>query len=71
MFSGRQQYKQELARSTYKASQVSLAMGSKEKAEEELCEAYTLRRSVVQDDVRGMDELKESDYDELVVFWSR
>lgn len=46
-------------------------MGNKEKADEELREAYTLRRSVVQDDVRGMDELKESDYDELVFFWSR
>lgn len=71
MFSGRQQYKQELARSTYKASQVSLAMGNKERAEEELREAYTLRRSVVQDDDRDIDELKEVDYDELVVFWSR
>lgn len=46
-------------------------MGNKERAEEELREAYTLRRSVVQDDDRDIDELKEVDYDELVVFWSR
>jgi hypothetical protein len=71
VFSGRQQYRQELARSTYKASQVSFGSGSTSKAESELRDAFRLRQALVPDDDRGMDELTEEDYDNLVVFWSR
>ena len=71
VFSGRQQYRQELARSTYKASQVSFGSGNSSKAEAELRDAFRLRQSLVPDDDHGMDELTEEDYDNLVVFWSR
>ncbi len=71
VFGGRLQYRQELARTTYKASQVSLASGNNDKAEAELREAFHLRQALLPDDHRGMDELTEEDYDNLVVFWSR
>lgn len=71
VFRGRPQYRQELARSMFKASQVSLGMGNIEKAEVELRDAFHLRQSLIPDDHRGMDELTEEDYDNLVVFWSR
>ncbi|KAM3476171.1 hypothetical protein MY8738_007067 [Beauveria namnaoensis] len=71
VFSGRRQYRQELARSTYKASQVSRAMGNNSKAEAELQEAFQLRRALLPGDRRGNDELTEADFDNLVVFWSR
>ncbi|EGX95344.1 NB-ARC and TPR domain protein [Cordyceps militaris CM01] len=71
VFGGRRQYQQELARSTYKASQVSRAMGNNDKAEEQLQEACQLRRALIPGDRRGNDELNEADFDSLVVFWSR
>lgn len=71
IFSGRHQYRQELARTTYKASRVSLTLGNLPKAEEERREAFRLRQLLVPDDERGVDEIMEKDYDVLVVFWSR
>ncbi|KAJ8125977.1 hypothetical protein O1611_g7661 [Lasiodiplodia mahajangana] len=71
VFSGRHQYRQELARSTFKASQVSKAIGNEDKANEQLREAFELRRALVPDDTRDIDETHEDDYDHLVVFWSR
>lgn len=70
LFSGRQQYRQELARSTYKASQVSFGSGNTSKAESELRDAFRLRQALVSDYDHDMDELTE-DYDSLIVFWSR
>ncbi|KAI0120070.1 P-loop containing nucleoside triphosphate hydrolase protein [Nemania sp. FL0031] len=71
VFSGRQQYRQELARSTFKAAQVSRAIGDEGKADEQLRMAFELRCSLVPDDTRNIDEIHEDDYDKLVVFWSR
>ncbi|KUJ18332.1 uncharacterized protein LY89DRAFT_733010 [Mollisia scopiformis] len=61
----------ELARSTYKASQVSFGSVNTSKAESELRDAFHFLQALVPDDDRGMDELTEEDYDNLVVFWSR
>jgi len=46
-------------------------MGLEDKAAKEFQEAFVIRQSLVPSDKRGIDELKEEDYDELVVFWSR
>ncbi|TPX10758.1 uncharacterized protein E0L32_008327 [Thyridium curvatum] len=71
VFSERPQYVQELARSTYKASQVSAAIGNQKKADSELRDAFQLYQQLVPGDRRGIDEIKEADYDSLVVFYSR
>lgn len=71
VFSGRPRYKQEYARALYKAGQLSQAVGNSARATLEFEEAYRLRQGLVRDDQRGIEELQESDFDDLVVFWSR
>jgi hypothetical protein len=71
VFSGRPRYRNELARSTYKAAQLSQEMGLDDKAAQEFQEAFSIRQKLVPKDKRHMEDLREADYDELVVFWSR
>jgi hypothetical protein len=47
------------------------AMGEAAEAEDLFRQAHQLRRKIVPGDRRQVSELKECDYDKLVIFWSR
>lgn len=71
IFSNRSYYKNEQARATYKRAQLFSAQGDKAKALEHFKKAFGLRKSLLPGDKKLMNQLSETDYDDLVIFWSR
>lgn len=64
-------YRPELARTTFKKSQLLHIMGEEEEAALALNRATELRRTLVPGDERSCSELRDEDFDTLVIFWSR
>lgn len=60
----------DLARCKYRTGQVLQMAGRDEDAFEEDARAYELRKALVPGDARGIGEMVEADYDELVAFWT-
>ncbi|PVH75066.1 hypothetical protein DL98DRAFT_536965 [Cadophora sp. DSE1049] len=66
VFCGRQQYRQDLARSTYKASQVSFGSGNTSQADAELQDAFHLRQIFF---LMTIEELMSSQKKTLTTSW--
>lgn len=71
IFRSRPYLRNEVAQTTYKMGQIYLSTGDNVRARQEFREAHSLRRRLRPQDKRPVEEMKESDYDELVIFWSR
>ena len=71
VYSARKCHLNELTRSLYKRGQLLSHRGNKEEANASWSKAYQLRRSIVKDDLRPIDEVLEKDYDKLIIFWNR
>lgn len=46
-------------------------MGQLEEADEHMRRAYDIRKRLKRTDSRPLEQLDETDFDELVAFWSR
>ena len=71
VYSVRKCHLNELARTLYKRGQLLSTKGAKSEADACWSRAYELRRSIVKDDLRPIDEVLEEDYDKLIIFWNR
>ena len=71
VYSARKCHLNELARTLYKRGQLLSTRGNKLEAAASWSRAYELRRSIVKDDPRPIDEVLEKDYDKLIIFWNR
>ena len=71
VYSARKCHRNEYARSLYKRAQLLSAMGNQSGAASLRTRAYELRRSIVKDDLRPIDEIEEKDYNKLIIFWNR
>ncbi|RSL54940.1 hypothetical protein CEP54_009623 [Fusarium duplospermum] len=71
IFRSRSYLANELARTTFKRSQLHRLMGEDSEADE-LCEkAYKIRKKLKPGDTVAVEKLTEEDFDSLVAFWSR
>lgn len=71
IFGSRPYLRNEVARTTYKKGQMYQSTGDNVLAWREFRKAHSLRRRLRPNDKRTVEELRESDYDQLVIFWSR
>ena len=71
VYSARKCHLNEYARTLYKRAQLLSAMGNQSGSATLWTRAYELRRSIVKDDLRPIDEIEEKDYNKLIIFWNR
>ena len=71
IFNSRSYLSNERARTTFRKGKLFRLMGMGAEAEKLLSEAYTIRKQLEPRDTRPLEQLKESDFDLLVTFWSR
>jgi hypothetical protein len=71
VYSARKCNLNELARTTYKKSQLLAAQGNETQAHALWSDAYKMRRSILNNDKRPIEEIREEDYDKLIIFWNR
>lgn len=61
----------ETARTTYLKGMLYQEMGRMEEANKEMRRAYEMRKRLKRTDSRPLEQLDETDFDQLVAFWSR
>lgn len=61
----------ETARTTYLKGILYQEMGLKEEADKQMRKAYEMRKRLKRRDKRPLEQLDETDFDQLVAFWSR
>lgn len=61
----------ETARATYLKGMLYQEMGRMEEADEQMRKAYEIRKRLKRTDNRPLEQLDETDFDQLVAFWSR
>jgi len=71
IFVSRPYYRHEYARTTYKEAQLLQAQGDEADAAKVFQKAFELRQELLPDEKRQIEDLKEIDYDNMVIFWSR
>lgn len=71
IFQDRPSFRHELARTTFKKGQLLRLMGRESEADDVMAQAYKIRRHLMPQDVRPLEQLAEDDFDKLVIFWSR
>ncbi|KIM96972.1 hypothetical protein OIDMADRAFT_131554 [Oidiodendron maius Zn] len=71
VFGSRKNMKPELARTTYKKSQWFEAQGDKVSSLTFRTEAFKLYQELVKPNLRTQEEISESDYNKLIIFWNR
>jgi hypothetical protein len=71
IFSARSYLTNERARTTFKKGKLLQLMGQVTESNKLLLEAYGIRKQLRPYDMRPLDKLEESDFDELVAYWSR
>jgi len=64
-------YKPQAARSSFMKGRLLIAMGNIVEGDAQLKRAMELRREIVPDDHRTVDQLTDQDFDELVWYYSR
>ena len=64
-------YGPEIARTTFLKSRLAILQGEKDEADNLREEAATLRAKIPNAPQKAINDLEESDFDELVTFWSR
>jgi len=70
-YGGREIYKPEIARATYKRSKVLHLLGRSDQAREDLMSSRELLRMITRAPVNAEEDLQDSDFDEQISFWSR
>jgi hypothetical protein len=71
IFSDKPHLQNELTRTKFKRGELLRLMGQEEEAQNAILEAYRLRKELVPEDDRSLEELKVNDFDKLVAYWSR
>ncbi|RSL75516.1 hypothetical protein CEP51_010797 [Fusarium floridanum] len=71
IFKSRSYLANELARTTFKRSQLHRLMGEDSEADELREKAYKIRKKLKPGDTVPVEKLTEEDFDNLVAFWSR
>jgi tetratricopeptide (TPR) repeat protein len=71
VYQDREIYFPEKARALFKRSKVYRGLGKVEEADRDGEEALRLYRLSKAEDTRSLDELDHSDFDNIIVFWSR
>jgi hypothetical protein len=71
IFKSRSYLAHELARTTFKRSQLHRLMGEGCEADELREKAYKIRKKLKPGDTVPVEKLTEEDFDSLVAFWSR
>jgi len=64
-------YKPQAARSAFMKGRLLKVMGNTVEGDAQLARAMELRREIVPDDRRTVDQLTDHDFDELVWYYSR
>lgn len=64
-------HKPEVARSSFKRSQILTEQKREKEAEEDLKTAAQLRKELIPKSFKQAEEFKDEDFDVLVIFWSR
>jgi hypothetical protein len=64
-------YKPEIARTSFLKSKLLQLQGQIVEAAAMFSQAFELRREILWAEAKDAEELRESDFDNLVTFWSR
>jgi hypothetical protein len=64
-------YSPEKTRALFKRSEALRKLGRLEEAKKDAEDCYRIYRQLVPHDERPLEQLSDSDFDKIIVFWSR